>query len=74
MSLAGSLRAVDGETCLKIKEHIESFDVNTVHYHNSRKEYIDAKLGMTKMHNLLKNIQNVKLHIFIENILKNKIN
>lgn len=42
-----SQRALDVAICLKIKEHVESLDIKTVHYGDSWKHYLDAKLDVT---------------------------
>lgn len=48
----GSRRAIDGVYCMKIEEHIKSFDVKSVHYGNSEKKYLSATLDIKKMHNM----------------------
>ncbi|CAG9782306.1 unnamed protein product [Diatraea saccharalis] len=47
-----SRRAIDGNLCLKIREHIESFDVKSVHYGNSEKKYLSASLDIKQMHKM----------------------
>ena len=44
--------AKPGTVCLKIHEHISSFEVKVTHYGGKPKKYLDAHLNVKKMHDM----------------------
>lgn len=44
--------AIPGNICIRIHDHISKFEVKETHYGGKEKKYLDARLNLTKMHQM----------------------
>lgn len=47
--------AVSGNICVRIHDHIAKFEVKETHYGGKHKKYLDARLNVTKLHEMFIN-------------------